>query len=147
MHWIPANLSGESQTHWITWLTGRSVTLKQELSYEMVKALRGLSERGRQAEEESEHGQTHGHSLGVALGRHRPLPSADWWEPTQSTNRFRDQPKEPVTSGLIKEWYITLCCSSTDTFTQNPGMWHLRSTINHYGLAFMCVCGCRDNQY
>lgn len=67
--------------------------------------LRGLSERGRQAEGgwEVGHGHTHGHSLGVALGRHRPLPSADWWEPIQSTNRFREQPREPVTSGVIKQ--------------------------------------------
>lgn len=62
--------------------------------------LRGLSERGRQAEKGGlgggrwDKGQIHGHSLGVALGRHRPLPSADWWEPTQSSNKVR----EPVTS-------------------------------------------------
>lgn len=52
---------------------------------------------------EGEAGQTQGHSLGVALGRHKHLPSADWWEPTRSTNRFRKQPGEPVTSGSIRK--------------------------------------------
>lgn len=28
------------------------------------------------------------HSLDAALGRHRPLPSADWWEPTQLASRI-----------------------------------------------------------
>lgn len=69
----------------------------------MVEHLRGLSEKGRQAGGIVGHWQTHGHSLGVALGRHRPLPSADWWEPTQLANRVREQPREPVTSGLIKQ--------------------------------------------
>lgn len=72
----------------------------------MLGQLRGLSERGRQAEGGVGvvgHRQTHGHSLGVALGRHRPLPSADWWEPTQSANKVRQQQRQPVTSGLIKQ--------------------------------------------
>lgn len=38
------------------------------------------------------------HSRGVALGRHRPLPSADWWEPTQPVNKVREQPRELVTA-------------------------------------------------
>lgn len=51
----------------------------------MVGQLRGLSERGRRAGTWVAHDKHH--SLDAALGRHRHLPSADWWEPTQSPSK------------------------------------------------------------
>lgn len=79
------------------------------------------------------HRQTRGHSLGVALGRHRPLPSADWWEPTQATDTFRQQPRKPATSGWVSNEPDPDPPPTSET-------WPCRSHISHH--KYMCACVC-----
>lgn len=90
------------------------------------------------------HGQTLGHSRGVALGRHRPLPSADLWEPTQSVNKVKEQPRELVSSGLIKRRnsLYTSLLEHCDTLDDNVTQWNLAPRESNQLLveSKLCVC-------
>lgn len=69
------------------------------------------------------------HSLGVALGHHRPLPSADWWEPAPSTNEAQKSHKSPLYKPFRLE-SISLCkLSLVQEF----------STVDNYSQAVICT--------
>lgn len=91
LHWVPANLSGNSQgfnTSMGKCRKGQKGERRRGKAWAPVSwwdswevCLRGGGGPG------GRHRGKH-HSLDAALGRHRPLPSADWWEPTQSASKI-----------------------------------------------------------
>lgn len=89
-HWVPANLSGNTARKTGSRITARVELLKGEGcgSWGLPLCDGGTAERfvweRKAGWEGGDTEKMHDHSLDAALGRHRPLPSADWWEPTQS---------------------------------------------------------------